>query len=82
MGRQQRAREGDEGRDGAVSAAWLVDASPLDPATFAVTAAGMAAVSLTATYFAARRAASIVRWSRCGLALDIAAVSHDNQMDT
>jgi putative ABC transport system permease protein len=39
--------------------AWLVDASPLDPPTFAVTAAGMAAVCLLATYLAARRAASI-----------------------
>lgn len=39
--------------------AWLADASPLESPTFAVTAAGMAAVCLLATYLAARRAASI-----------------------
>jgi putative ABC transport system permease protein len=40
-------------------AAWLVDASPLDPPTFAVAATTMAAVGLLSTYLAARRATRI-----------------------
>jgi putative ABC transport system permease protein len=39
--------------------AWLVDASPLDPPTFAAATAAMGGVCLLATYIAARRAAKI-----------------------
>ena len=39
--------------------AWLVDASPLDPPTFAAATTAMGAICLLATYVAARRATSV-----------------------